>query len=183
MTSLTPQEEETITTTSNSHSHEKNTHKIQTRHVNSSWIKKKYPKTYDDIKSDHTGFSLFATNKVYTISNFSADLSNVHVTTKTHCRSDRMGRWAKYSIPCTSWDKHSQTANCCTRSRWGHTLTHTDITSTDLIDTSKEDATAGASVDPKVTFDLTVYPALSEQTPPWTESDRIISGHGGNGQW
>lgn len=50
-----------------------------------------------------------------------------------------------------------------------HTQTHTNITSTDLIDTSKVDATAGASVDPKVTFDLTVYPAFSEQTPPLTE--------------
>lgn len=47
--------------------------------------------------------------------------------------------------------------------------THTDITSTDFINTSKVDATAGESVDPKVTFDLTVYTVLSAQPPPLTE--------------
>lgn len=43
--------------------------------------------------------------------------------------------------------------------------THTDITSTDFINTSNADATAGESVDPKVTFDLTVYTVLGAREP------------------
>lgn len=46
---------------------------------------------------------------------------------------------------------------------------HTDITSTDFRNTSKADATAGESVDPKVTFDLTVYTVLSAQPLLLTE--------------
>lgn len=41
------------------------------------------------------------------------------------------------------------------------------------INTSKADATAGASVDPKVTFDLTVYPVVNMQSPPLTERGQI----------